>query len=145
MRVLISLMLVNGVTTDADSMPGEEKLVVVPIQEEQFKDYEKTYVTCSHIKYRVGACQLGQVKGWKRTCCAWWIMHSIIKLELVEEIRKTNHPLYDTLKAAHCIVPEYANNVEKQVFSNREADEHPTASQGICVNNCKQSCYTFGL
>lgn len=120
MKALITLMICNGCKTNADVLPGVEKLVACELRKEWFKDFDSTYNKVVVPKYSIEACSIGQVKGWKRCCAAWYISTSAIRLGLVDEIKQQNVFLHQSLKTAYSIVHTY-ENTEKQIFANREA------------------------
>jgi hypothetical protein len=119
MKALVTLMLCNGFKTNADVLPGVEKLVACELRKEWFKDFDQTYITANVGRYSIGACSIGQVKGWKRCCAAWYIATSVIRLGLVDDITKSDF-LFESLKTSYAIVHHY-ENTEKQIFANREA------------------------
>jgi hypothetical protein len=120
MKTLVTLMLCNGVKTNGDEMAGVEKLVLCPLQKHWFVDFDTKYITCKIPSYAVPAAGIGQVKGWKRSCAAWFITQRIIELDLSAAVKEALPELYDSLLTAYSIV-HTSDTDEGQIFSSREA------------------------
>ncbi len=69
-RNLLTLVLVNGFKTNADLLPGAEKIIATKLQPEWFDDFDKTYPMPKLRRQSLPGLSLGQVTGWKIICVA---------------------------------------------------------------------------
>lgn len=120
MRALVSLMVVNGCLTNADVLPGVEKLVVAAVPPE-FVEVAKPFASIKVHGYGIGLGQVAMVKGWSRANAIWFVTTSVLELGLLDEM-KMDGPVYHSFCSVYCIVHDYGT-LEKQIFANREAAE----------------------
>ena len=113
---LVALILGQGFRTCPD-LPGVEALVITKVNPIYWQDG----VGPRSPLLRDGALHIGEigfVKGWTRSLAAQTIADIIIKLDLVDVVRKDHPALHASLCTVHGIVGIYASE-QKMIDANR--------------------------
>ena len=68
--------------------------------------------------YKIGACTVGEEKGWTCAVALWFILVSAIELDIVSEMKSSTPATFQSFNAIHCMVSEN-DTLEQQICENR--------------------------
>lgn len=116
---LISLILRDGFITNADTMPGYEKLIVTGIDNITARP-DTQHTTFPVDGYSLGMHSVGEIKGWSRISSALFIWVAGFELGLTKEMA-ADAAWCSTFATVHAITPAKCLTTEEQIFHSREA------------------------
>ena len=115
---LVELILAKGFTTDADTLPGAERLTLQEPNPHYFADIPGGYVVPQHPDHPtlVGVGGVAYVKGWTRSVACVFVVTAIMELQIADQV--AGEPFFKTLCDIHGIVCDFADE-EQRIFHNR--------------------------
>lgn len=116
-KALVGLVAARGFLSDAENLPGVEKLVVAAIPEE-YADSVQPFQNLCVPGFELGLSSVALVKGWSRTNALWFVTTTIIENGLLDEL-KLDDFVYNSFRTVHGICHPY-DSLERQVFASRE-------------------------
>ena len=117
-KILLQLIIIDAFNTDADNLPGVEKLVVAPVIQAYFKNEKYETGKLTGHKSLLGFGEVAYVKGWSRAVVALWVGAQILKNNLIDEVHDQAPKLFGSLQLIHGLVSDKYMSEEAQIKGN---------------------------